>query len=95
VQHLAGVTGVTNLITIKPKLSPINIELDIQSAFQRNALFDARKIQVAASGNQVILRGTVRNYAEYEEAERVAWAAPGVYSVDNQIKVDWCCGFSA
>jgi len=95
VQHLAGVTGVTNLITIKPKLSPINIELDIQSAFQRNALFDARKIQVAASGNQVILRGTVRNYAEYEEAERVAWAAPGVYSVDNQIKVDWCGGFSA
>jgi VCBS repeat-containing protein len=95
VQHLAGVKGVTNLITIKPKLSPANIETDIQSAFKRNALFDAKKIQVEASGNKVILRGTVRNYAEYEEAERVAWAAPGVYSVDNQIKVDWSGGFSA
>ena len=95
VQHLAGVKGVTNLITIKPKLSPANIETDIQSAFKRNALFDAKKIQVEASGNKVILRGTVRNYAEQEEAERVAWAAPGVYSVDNQIKRDWSCGFSA
>jgi VCBS repeat-containing protein len=95
VQHLAGVKGVTNLITIKPKLSPANIETDIQSAFKRNALFDAKKIQVEASGNKVILRGTVRNYAEYEEAERVAWAAPGVYSVDNQIKVDLSGGFSA
>ena len=94
VQHLAGVKGVTNLITIKPKLSPANIETDIQSAFKRNALFDAKKIEVEASGNKVILRGTVRNYGELEEAERVAWAAPGVYSVDNQIKVDCSCGFS-
>ena len=95
VQHLAGVKGVTNLITIKPKLSPANIETDIQSAFKRNALFDARKIQVEACGNKVILRGTVRNYAEQEEAERVAWAAAEVYSVDNQIKVAWSGGFSA
>jgi len=95
VQHLAGVKGVTNLITIKPKLSSATIETDIQSAFKRNALFDARKIQVEASGNKVILRGTVWNYAAQEEAERVAWAAPGVYSVDNQIKMDWTGGFSA
>jgi osmotically-inducible protein OsmY len=86
---------VTNLITIKPKLSPANIETDIQSAFKRNALFDAKKIQVEASGNKVILSGKVRNYGEREEAERVAWAAPGVYSVDNQIKVEWSCGFPA
>jgi osmotically-inducible protein OsmY len=95
VQYLAGVKGVTNLITIKPKLSPANIETDIQSAFKRNALFDAKKIQVEASGNKVILSGKVRNYGEREEAERVAWAAPGVYSVDNQIKVEWSCGFPA
>jgi len=95
IQYLAGVRGVTNLITVKPKLSPANIETDIQSAFKRNALFDAKQIQVEASGNKVFLRGKVRNYGELEEAERVAWAAPGVYSVDNQIQVDCSAGFSA
>ncbi|MGA2248026.1 MAG: BON domain-containing protein [Verrucomicrobiota bacterium] len=87
VQFLGGVTGVTNLITIKPKLSPADIELDIQSAFKRNALFDARKIQVETLGDKVTLRGNVQNHGEREEAERVAWAARGVCSVDNQIKV--------
>jgi osmotically-inducible protein OsmY len=75
------------LITIKPKLSPADIELDIQSAFKRNALFDARKIQVETLGDKVTLRGNVQNHGEREEAERVAWAARGVCSVDNQIKV--------
>ena len=41
------------------------------------------------SGNKVTLTGKVRNYAEKEEAERVAWAAAGVYSVDNQLNVKW------
>jgi osmotically-inducible protein OsmY len=94
VQYLAGVKGVNNLITVKPTLSPGNIETDIQSAFKRNALFDARTIEAEASGNNVILRGKVRNYSEREEAERIAWAAPGVSSVDNQIKVEWSWGFS-
>jgi osmotically-inducible protein OsmY len=44
---------------------------------------------VEASANKVLLRGTVRNYFEREEAERVAWAAPGVFSVENQLKVEW------
>jgi osmotically-inducible protein OsmY len=94
VQHLAGVKGVTNLITIKPTLAPANIETAIQSAFKRNALFDANKIQVTTSGNKVTLSGRVPNHAERDEAERVAWAAAGVFSVDNQIKVDWSWGFA-
>jgi osmotically-inducible protein OsmY len=52
-------------------------------------LLESNKIQVVTSGNKVILRGTVRNYAEREEAERATWAAPGVFSVDNRIKVEW------
>ena len=94
VLYLKGVKGVTNLITITSKADASGIETAIQKAFERNALLDANKIQVETSGNKVTLRGNVRTYAGKEEAERVAWAAPGIYSVDNKIKVEWFSGFS-
>lgn len=89
VQHLLGVKGVSNLIIVKPNLTVTGIETDIRSAFQRSALVDASQIHVEISENTVILKGKVRNYGEREEAERVAWAAPGVLSVDNQITMQW------
>ena len=89
VRHLSGVKGVSNLISIKPKLTATAVETAIKAAFKRNALLDANKIQVETSTNKVTLRGDVRNFAELEEAERVAWAAPGVFSVDNQLTVKW------
>jgi len=93
VQFLAGVKGVSNLITVKSKVSATNVKDAIETAFERSALLDAEKIQVETSGTKVTLRGKVRNYAEREEAERVAWAAAGVWSVDNQIDVKWSWGF--
>lgn len=93
VQYLPGVKGVTNLITIKSKLAATNLKAAIETAFERSALLDAEKIQVELAGSKVTLRGKVRNYAERDEAERVAWAAPGVWSVDNQIDVKWSWGF--
>ena len=89
VQHLAGVRGVTNLITLRPKLASASVENAIRSAFERNALLDAKQIRVETSDSKLTLRGCVRNYSEREEAERVAWAAPGIFSVDNQLTVDW------
>ena len=88
-QNLAGVKAVTNLITLKPSESASDINTDIYTAFERNYLLDARKIQVETTGSKVVLSGIVRNNDEREEAERVAWSAPGVYSVDNQVKVKW------
>ena len=94
VRYLTGVKGVSNLISIKPKLKSKDVETAIKSAFERNALLDADKIQVETSENKVTLRGQVRNHAERDEAERVAWAAPGVFSVDNQLTVmfSWFTG---
>jgi osmotically-inducible protein OsmY len=89
VQHLLGVKGVSNLIIVKPSLTVAGIETDIKSAFQRSALLDAKQIHIEISDNKVILQGKVRNYGEREEAERVAWAAPGVLLVDNQITMQW------
>jgi osmotically-inducible protein OsmY len=89
VRHLRGVKGVTNLVSIKSKAGAMEVENAIKAAFERNALVDANRIQVEASDNKVTLIGKVRNYAERDEAERVAWAAPGVFSVDNKLTVKW------
>ena len=89
VKRLVGVKGVTNLIRIIPKPAQAQIATSIKSAFERNALLDAGKIQVETSGSTVTLRGKVRNHAEKDEAERVAWTAPGVESVKNKLKVAW------
>jgi osmotically-inducible protein OsmY len=89
VQPLEGVKGVANVIEIAPKLKASELETNIQSAVGRNAVLDAKYIRVETEGNKVILRGDVRNYQEREEAERVAWAAPGVLSVANHLEVKW------
>ncbi len=84
---LMGVKGVTNLITVKPLLKPEDIKTKIESAFQRNAVVEARRISVATRDDKVILSGIVHSYAEKKEAERVACAAPGVCEVENNIVV--------
>jgi len=87
-RYLKGVTGVTNLIQVRSKLPPTeDIKHQIEEAFRRNAELDANRIAVEAKGGEVILTGTVRSWAERQEAERVAWMAPGVVKVENRIAV--------
>jgi osmotically-inducible protein OsmY len=92
VQNLAGVRGVTNLITLKPMVAPTDLELIIKAALERNAHLDADKIQVEVSGSRVTLLGKVRDYTALEEAERTAWRAAGVDAVENQLEVEWFWG---
>ncbi len=87
VRRLTGVKGVSNLITVKPRVAPSELKRQIEQALVRSAETDAQKITVEADGSKVVLRGTVRSWAEKQEAERVAWAAPGVTSVDNRITI--------
>src|SRR6266852_4236793 len=87
VQRLSGVKGVSNLITIKPLLSPTDLKQKIEKALVRNAETDARHITVEVQGSKVILYGTVRSYAEKQEAEDTVWCAPGVSEVENRIVV--------
>ena len=88
VLHLAGVTGVSNQIALKPKVEPTEVKAKIEAAFQRSAIVDARRITVKAEGGKVILTGTVRTWVEYQDAERAAWAAPGVREVKNLLKIE-------
>lgn len=87
IQRLAGVKGVTNLITVRPHVSPSDLKQNIEKALVRNAETDARRITVEVQGSKVILYGTVRSYAEKKAAEDAAWSAPGVSEVDNRIAI--------
>ncbi|MGY3505099.1 BON domain-containing protein [Bradyrhizobium sp. USDA 4471] len=87
VRKVKGVKGVINVIMVQPKVQPSELKQKIQDAFKRNAEVDANRIEVEANGSEVVLKGTVRSWIEREEAERVAWSAPGVSRVDDRIVV--------
>ena len=87
VRNVAGVRGVVNHLRVKPTVSTAGISARIEEALRRNAELDARRITVSATDSQVHLYGSVRSWFEREEAERAAWAAPGVAEVIDHISI--------
>ena len=88
VKKLKGVTGITNNISIKPKISPEEVKDKIEDALRRSAELDARRIEVEVKDGTVTLHGRVRSWAEREEAARAAWSSPGTTVVENEIVVE-------
>jgi osmotically-inducible protein OsmY len=86
--HLMGVRGISNQIGIVPKTTPAEVKAKIEAALLRSAKVDAKGITVGLSDNKVILSGNVRSFSEREEAERAAWAAPGVFEVEDHIRIE-------
>ena len=87
IKYLMGVRGVTNSISIKPRVSAADVKAKIESAFARRAQLDANQIRVESTDNKVILRGSVHSWDEKDDAEQAAWAAPGVTKVENNVMV--------
>jgi len=88
VRYLAGVRDVNNHIVVKPVAEQVAVKSQIEAALIRNARLDADGIRVEVRGDRVILRGTVQSWIEREEAERAAWASPGVGDVENELIVN-------
>jgi osmotically-inducible protein OsmY len=87
VRKLSGVTGVLNLCEVRPRVQPSAVKDRVLEAFKRNALFEADAIKVTVAGDKVTLEGNVTALAERDAAERAAWSAPGVRSVEDWITV--------
>ncbi len=86
VRYLIGATGVSNDITIKPKATSNSVKADIEASLKRRAFRHAELIVVKVEGTEVILSGSVTDWAERERAQTSAWGTPGVRTViDNLI----------
>ena len=84
---IAGIKVLTNHIEIE---SSDDIEkADIEQAIERNWAMNNQDVQVNVSGNKVTLNGTVHSFYQKEEAERMAWNAPGVWIVNNELVIDY------
>ncbi|MBY0563218.1 MAG: BON domain-containing protein [Hyphomonadaceae bacterium] len=87
VRRLSGVTGVSNLISVRPRLAPTDVRDRIAKAFQRNAELESASIQVDVRDSSVTLSGQVKAWHERKIAEDAAWAIPGVTAVHDNIVV--------
>jgi osmotically-inducible protein OsmY len=89
IESLMGVTGVTNNIKIKSESKEEAEKTSIENALKRNWAFYENDIRVQVSGHRATLTGTVDSMYQKEQAGSIAWNAPGVWSVDNELVVDW------
>jgi len=89
VRNLQGVTGVSNNITIKSRTDNAIEKADIESALARNWAISNKDIGVNVSGHKATLTGTVDSWYQKDEAGRIAWNAPGVWSVENELLVEY------
>jgi osmotically-inducible protein OsmY len=89
VKNLLGVTGVSNIIAIKSAARDLVEEKDIENAMRRNWAIGDQDILVKVSGHKVTLSGTVNSLHQKDVAARTAWNAPGVWTVENNLVIEY------
>jgi osmotically-inducible protein OsmY len=89
INYLAGVKGVTNNIKIKSEVHDAIEKKDVEKALARSWAFDSDDISVKVNGTNVTLEGVVGSIYQKEEAGRLAWKTPGIWSVQNDLVVEY------
>jgi osmotically-inducible protein OsmY len=87
VRYLLGVTGVSNLVTLRHAASSKVVQSDIEAALKRRAHDDAQKVAVTVNGGDVTLTGSVHSMDERDVARGAAWRSPGVRSVADELAI--------
>lgn len=88
VRKLSGIVGVTNKITLRARATAADVKARIEAALKRQAEIEAGAIRVSVTGgDHVVLEGKVDNWSERRSAEKAAWSAVGVMSVDDLITI--------
>jgi osmotically-inducible protein OsmY len=87
VRRLSGVVGISNAISLRPRVAADDVKNRIEKALKRSAELDAHSIKVRAERGRVVLEGSVKAWHERDLAEKTAWAAPGVTSVEDRIRI--------
>lgn len=85
--RITGVVGITNLVALRHVPVASDIKERIMAAIKRSANADAASLTVLTDGGKVTLGGRVKAWNERQIAERAAWAAPGVTSIEDNIIV--------
>ncbi len=85
VKDIVGLKGVSNMISIKPRVNIPVVRETIKKALERSADIESDRIIIETSGNKVILRGKARSWSEKNEVEHAAWSAPGVMEVEDDL----------
>jgi osmotically-inducible protein OsmY len=89
VTYLSGVKGVTNNIKIKPEMHDTIEKENVELALARNWSINSQDVNVKVSGTKITLTGRVSSWYQKEEAGRIAWNTPGVWSIDNELVVEY------
>lgn len=62
---------------------------DVEKALERHWSINAEDIHVKAEGSKIILTGNVTSLYQKEEAGKIAWNTPGVWTIDNKLEVEY------
>lgn len=87
IRPIAGVVGVVNMITVKPRVDVFDVRQNIRDALHRSSFFDVDTIRVEVDGDTVRLTGNVASIHDRKVAEKTAWAAPGAAKVENMLEI--------
>jgi osmotically-inducible protein OsmY len=86
--NIVGVVDVVDQIELVHSTPQAgDVRESIEKAFKRHAALEADNLRISASNGTVTIGGRVRSWSEHDEAIAAAWAAPGVQSVVDELKV--------
>lgn len=89
IKNVEGIKGITNNIKIIANDTDTLEKEAIEKALSRNWSINSVAIKVSVEANEVTLSGMVDSYFQKDEAEKIAWNAAGVWSVNNELAVNY------